>query len=225
MEYNKILDGELTYLRLFMSKNTAIELTDNQNYLYLILYDFTDIEVYDEKFFDASKFGLQQNLNIYGIYELKSETHNRTLLIISMNDILIAKVANYEIIYKDKKEVSESNSCYIKCMEKSVKNYEISNISLGNCEKKDVEFEVFLNVPNQKYLYMSENYIEAYKITKHLNNTENNSFLDYLDKVFPVKDYIDDGYYHHMTLRDNKLSLEFLFSGVNFDVQLYEVKN
>lgn len=68
---------------------------------------------------------------------------------------------------------------------------------------------------------MSKNYVEAYKIVKHSGKIENNSFLNDLDKVFPVKDSINKGY-HHMELHDHRISLELLFTGVNFDVQLFE---
>ena len=56
----------------------------------------------------------------------------------------------------------------------------------------------------------------------HSGKIENNSFLNNLDKVFPVKDSLKKGYYHHMKLNDNSISLELLFTGVNFDVQLFE---
>ena len=62
------------------------------------------------------------------------------------------------------------------------------------------------------------------KHTKSLNIQEKLKiivFLNDLDKVFPVKDSINKGY-HHMELHDHRISLELLFTGVNFDVQLFE---
>ncbi|RJV77302.1 hypothetical protein DW969_07825, partial [Eubacterium sp. AM47-9] len=123
---------------------------------------------------------------------------------------------------KDEREEFDINSRYIKSIKTNISNFEISKIRLGTNEKLDVEFEVCLNTQNQKLSYMSKNYLEAYKIVKHPGKIENNSFLNNLDKVFPVKDSLKKGYYHHMKLNDNSISLELLFTGVNFDVQLFE---
>ena len=90
MTFNKILDTELDYMSFNMDKNIMIEFTDGHYYTYLKLHDFMDIEVFDEKFFDANKYGLKPNPNIYGIYEMKTEIPKITLLIVSINDILIA---------------------------------------------------------------------------------------------------------------------------------------
>ena len=222
MTFNKILDTELDYMNFNMDKNIMIEFTDGHHYTYLKLHDFTDIEVFDEKFFDANKYGLKPNPNIYGIYEMKTEIPKITLLIVSINDILIVKTNNYEIIHKDEREEFDINSRYIKSIKTNISNFEISKIRLGTNEKLDVEFEVCLNTQNQKLSYMSKNYVEAFKIVKHSGKIENNSFLNNLDKVFPVKDSLKKGYYHHMKLNDNSISLELLFTGVNFDVQLFE---
>lgn len=67
MTFNKILDTELDYMSFNMDKNIMIEFTDGHYYTYLKLHDFMDIEVFDEKFFDANKYGLKPNPNIYGI--------------------------------------------------------------------------------------------------------------------------------------------------------------
>lgn len=222
MIFNKILDTEFDYMSFNMDKNIMIGFTDGHHYTYLKLHDFTDIEVFDEKFFDANKYGLKPNPNICGIYEMKTEISKITLLIVSINYILIVKTNNYEIIHKDEKEEFDINSRYIKSTKTNISNFEISKIRLGTNEKQDVEFEVCLNIQNQKFSYMSRNYVEAYKIVKHSGKIENNSFLNNLNKVFPVKDSLKKGYYHHMELHDNRLSLELLFTGVNFDVQLFE---
>ena len=212
MTFNKILDTELDYMSFNMDKNIMIEFTDGHYYTYLKLHDFMDIEVFDQKFFDA---------NIYGIYEMKTEIPKITLLIVSINDILIVKTNNYEIIHKDERKEFDINSRYIKSIKTNISNFEISKIRLCNSVKLDVAFEVCLNIQNQKFSYMSKNYVEAFKIVKHSGKIENNSFLNNLDKVFPVKDSINKGY-HHMELHDHRISLELLFTGVNFDVQLFE---
>lgn len=164
--FEKILNYELVFVNLIMDKNITIMFSNNDDYIYLEVLDFNKIEMFDEKFFDVDKYGLQATPDIYGIYEMKSKELYKTLLIVGFNDILIVKSYDYklsnnvEMNYK----IVESNLERIDKI--NVLNYRINEIKVGEFPGNNIKSKIDLDLKGQKIVYISRNYFEAFKIEK-----------------------------------------------------------
>lgn len=222
MMYDKVLNCKLNFINLVMDNNVVIEFL-NDSYVYIKLLDFIEITVVDEKFFDVNEYGLKASPDIYGVYELRSDKSYRELLIVGIDDILIVKTSNYKITNEVRNDFKITDRYLKRINRNDLLNYNINQIKLGSFSQCDMRTEINLKFNNHKLVYISENYFEAFKIIKKTKEVQTEKFIEILNESFPVIDYIERGYYHHINLNDNEIAFDILFSGTNFEIKLFEL--